>query len=549
MTAATCDVLVVGGGATGTGLARDLAMRGLRVVLVEQGDLAHGTTGRYHGLLHSGARYVVRDPESARDCGRENQILRGIARWCVEDTGGVFCWLDGDPEDYPDRFVAGCREAAIEVREISAAEALRREPLLTPELRRAFWVPDATVQSFELVVGNATSAEECGAVIRRYTRLAAVSVSNGRVTDVELEEARTGERSRVEVGCIASAAGYWAGRVAALAGVSIQMAPGWGTMVIMNQRLSRWVVNRCRLPGDGDIVVPVGLVSILGTTDTTLDTDDYEITPEEVRRIISESAAMVPAAATQRVLRVYAGARPIYAPHGDQSASRELSRSHTVLDHADQGVENFVSIVGGKLTTYRLMAEETADAVCRKLAVTEPCRTATEPITATGDRSFYSPGQRLTALEDAGGADAHLVCECELVTREMAEEFIGSFPGKPRIDDMLRALRLGVGPSQGGFCSLRAAGLLERLRPVGSEGALQPLRDFLDERMKGTRPIMWADQVRQFQLNEIMYRDVFNLDNAPPLPPPTPRDQRVSRGPRVRGGGGPPGPVGVEREA
>jgi glycerol-3-phosphate dehydrogenase len=197
-----------------------------------------------------------------------------------------------------------------------------------------------------------------------------------------------------------------------------------------------------------------------------------------------------------------------------------------VLDHADQGVQNFVSIVGGKLTTYRLMAEETADAVCRKLAVTEPCRTATEPITATGDRSFYSPGQRLTALEEQGGADAHLVCECELVTREMAEGFIGSFPGKPRLDDMLRALRLGMGPCQGGFCSLRAAGLLERLRPVGSEAALLPLRDFLDERMKGMHPIMWADQVRQFHLNEIMYRDVFNLDNAPhsPLPQLSPSE-------------------------
>ena len=77
---AACDVLVVGGGATGTGLARDLALRGLRVVLVEQGDLAHGTTGRYHGLLHSGGRYVVRDPTSARDCAAENQVLRRVAK-------------------------------------------------------------------------------------------------------------------------------------------------------------------------------------------------------------------------------------------------------------------------------------------------------------------------------------------------------------------------------------------------------------------------------------------------------------------------------------
>src|SRR2546427_11998880 len=118
---AACDVLVVGGGATGTGLARDLAMRGLRVMLVEQGDLAHGTTGRYHGLLHSGGRYVVRDPPSARDCAAENRILRRIASWCGEDTGGVFCWLEGDPEDYPEPFLARVRGGDGDVEEGAAA--------------------------------------------------------------------------------------------------------------------------------------------------------------------------------------------------------------------------------------------------------------------------------------------------------------------------------------------------------------------------------------------------------------------------------------------
>ena len=105
-----------------------------------------------------------------------------------------------------------------------------------------------------------------------------------------------------------------------------------------------------------------------------------------------------------------------------------------------------------------------------------------------------------------------------MVTREVLTAFVESFPGTPRLDDMLRATRLGMGPCQGGFCSLRAAGLLELERPTGGAAALQPLRDFLDERMKGDRPIMWADQVRQFQLNEIMYRDVLNLDNSPSPP-------------------------------
>src|SRR5207249_9709617 len=150
-------------------------------------------------------------------------------------------------------------------------------------------------------------------------------------------------------------------------------------------------------------IVPVGPVSILGTTSRTLDTDAYEITPEEVRGIVTEAALMVPASAAQRVLRVYAGACPIYAPGQDRGASRQLSRSHAVLDHAQDGVENLVSIVGGKLTTFRLMAEQTADAVCAKLGVTAPCRTAEEPLPAPRAGGLYTLGERLTAREDGAG--------------------------------------------------------------------------------------------------------------------------------------------------
>jgi glycerol-3-phosphate dehydrogenase len=508
------EVAVVGGGATGCGLLRDLATRGLRCLLVEQGDLGTGTTGHFHGLLHSGARYAVRDPDAAKECIDENRIVRRVAAPAVEDTGGLFCWLEGDPEDYPERLVAGCRTAGIEIEEIPAADALRREPLLSPRLRRAFHVPDATIEPWGLVGGNVEAAIEHGATVRRHSRLVAVGVEAARVWWIELEDVRTGERDRVEVGFLASAAGYWAGRVAALAGVRLAMSPGWGTMVVMNQRLSGRVVNRCRPPGDGDIVVPVGPVSILGTTDVTLDTDRYDITREEVRTIIGEAVAMMPAVAERRVLRVFAGARPLYDP-GHEAGARFLSRSHTVLDHARDGVENYVSIVGGKLTTYRLMAEHTADAVCGKLGVTAPCRTAEEPLPeARHAPGYYHLAGRLTAREEAsGGADADLVCECELVGREMVEGFLAAH-GRTPIDDLLRGTRLGMGPCQGAFCSLRAAGIMERAEPAAGS-PLEPLREFLDERMKGNRTILWRDQARQFRINEIIYREVLDLDHAP----------------------------------
>src|ERR1051325_2698044 len=138
-----------GGGPPGLGAARDAGLRGFKTILVEKGDLAHGTSGRYHGLLHSGARYVVRDPRSAADCYRENLILKRILPSAIENTGGLFVAVPEDPPEYAEPFVAGCQAAGIPAEEISPALALKEEPLLNPKLVRAFRVPDAACDSFD----------------------------------------------------------------------------------------------------------------------------------------------------------------------------------------------------------------------------------------------------------------------------------------------------------------------------------------------------------------------------------------------------------------
>src|SRR5437870_11619491 len=122
------DVLVIGGGSTGAGVVRDAAMRGFSTILVERGDLATGTTGRFHGLLHSGGRYVVKDPRSARECMDENRVLRRIAADRVEDTGGFFVTTPRADPEYADRFVEGCRAAGIPGEEISTRDPPRRGP-------------------------------------------------------------------------------------------------------------------------------------------------------------------------------------------------------------------------------------------------------------------------------------------------------------------------------------------------------------------------------------------------------------------------------------
>ena len=106
-------VVVIGCGATGIGALRDLSMRGIPAILLEQGGIAHGTSSRFHGLLHSGARYVVNDNESARECIEENMIVRRIGRQCVEETEGFFALTPQDDPAYVEKFIEGCRTAGI----------------------------------------------------------------------------------------------------------------------------------------------------------------------------------------------------------------------------------------------------------------------------------------------------------------------------------------------------------------------------------------------------------------------------------------------------
>ena len=519
--AAPWDVLVVGGGATGAGVLRDLAMRGLRALLVDKSDLGTGTTGRYHGLLHSGGRYVARDPSAAVECIRENRVLRRIAAHTIEDTGGYFVATPNDPDDYVEAFPGQCAASGIDCEEIDVAELLRREPALTPAVKRAFRVPDATLEPWALIEANVAAARAEGGDAWPYHEVVGFDRAGDRIIAARLLDPRSGTVERVPVGFVVSAAGAWAGRVAELAGADLTMSPGKGTMLVFNQRMTDSVINRCHRPGDGDIMCPVGTVAILGTTEIEVDDpDEYEVTRAEVTELIELGEALFPDIRRFRLLRAYAGVRPLYDV-GEQShsGSREISRSHVVLDHGPRdGIANFVSIVGGKLTTYRLMAEDTVDAVVAKVGLAVECRTADEPLPGSRPNRFHWVGERLREHEAAGGGDADLICECELVTRSGLEHFLDEqWPCS--IDDVRRGTRLGMGPCQGGFCTFRAAGAVaereaasgdatadrgpDHRRPDAKQIAAtadRALAEFLRERHKGTRPIAYGRQLQEWAL-------------------------------------------------
>jgi len=514
------DVLVIGGGATGAGVAWDAALRGFDVVLVDRADLAEGTSGRFHGLLHSGGRYVVKDPVAAEECVAENAILRRVLPDCIEDTGGLFVTTPDDDPAYGDRFLEGCRATGVPAAEIDVGEALGMEPRLNPRIRRAFTVPDASIDAWKTVWALARGAAAHGARILTYHRVVALHRDGDAVTGARLRNELTGDELDVDAGFTLNASGAWAAQIARMAGIEgVGVVPGKGIMIAMNHRLVNTVVNRCTMPSDGDILVPIRTVSVIGTTDTrAADPDEIPVTQDEVDAMLDDGERLVPGFREARALRVWAGVRPLFQ---DEKASgdpafdtRDVSRTHAVVDHvARDGVTGLLTMSGGKLTTLRLMAQDLVDAMCRQLGTDRPCRTATDRPPGSETNGHYSLGSRLRARE-AKLREEQLICECELIGRRRLEETMRR-RGTVNLDDIRRSLRLGMGPCQGGFCIYRATGILHGVGRLNGEQASASLRSFLQERWKGVWPILYGDQLRQARLDDWIFQGLLDVEHVP----------------------------------
>jgi glycerol-3-phosphate dehydrogenase len=507
------EVVVIGGGATGAGVFRDLALRGIDAILLEKNEFTSGTSGRNHGLLHSGGRYAVKDPDSGRECIRENLILKQIAAPCIEDTGGFFLSAPEDPPDYPDQFLRACESIGIPAEEVPIAEVLHKEPVLSPHIVRAIRVPDGAIDPFRLIRANVEEALRLGAKAFPHREVTSVQTEGGSIRGLRAKDNRTGEEWEIQCRFIVNAAGVWAGKIARLAGARLEVVFSKGTLIVLNQRLVNTVINRCRLPSNGDIFVPHGPALILGTTSqTTEEVEDPAASEEEVDLLLSEGERLIPGVSAARAIRAYAGVRPLIGAREAESDSRTISRDFLLLNHGEAvGVKGLFSIVGGKLTTYRLMAERTADAICKEMGKKALCSTAEKPLPFPREYSFHDLGSRLSRISGTG-TSSEILCECELVTRQEILEEVPKLP-YPTLKEVQERTRAGMGPCQGGFCSPRLTALLAETGKIPPGTSLPVLKKFLEERWKGTRPVLWGPQLKEEQLIQALYAELFNLDH------------------------------------
>ncbi len=369
--------LIIGAGSTGAALAHDLTLRGYRVTVVERGEVASETTGRNHGLFHSGGRYAMRDPEAARECAEDNAIVRRIMPGLLELNGGLFVAFNEEDLSYKDRFLEACANCGVPAQEIDVQEALRMEPNLNPNILAAVKVNDGVFDPFHFALAFLATAKSNGAKVYTYTEVLDFTWEGRTVTGVHVRDRRSGKEYELGADFVINAAGPWAGRIAAMAGLHLSVVPTAGVMVAVARRWTRHVINRLNMPGDGDIIVPQRRASVIGTTSWRVEDPDFIPIPDhDFQLMLRRAQEMVPDFNQAPVRGVSAAARPLVKTGGVVAGNeRWLSRGTYTFNHARDGVEGLFSIVGGKTTTARFMAEQMANFIGEAVGVDVPCRT------------------------------------------------------------------------------------------------------------------------------------------------------------------------------
>jgi glycerol-3-phosphate dehydrogenase len=355
-----------------------------------------------------------------------------------------------------------------------------------------------------------------GSSYRPHTEIIAFEIDNGAICAAICRDNRTQAIQRIEAKQYVNAGGAWAMNIARQAGCTdVNLLYSKGTLLVSHDRLTHHVVNRLRPPADGDILVPGGTVSVLGTT--SVKTDNLETvhpTVAEIDRNVFEGAAMIPGLATARYIRAFSRVRPLLQA-SDNEDGRQATRGFALLDHTSQGLTNFCTITGGKLTTFRLMAEKTSDLVARRLGNTKRCTTDSVPLPNGDACGWTEPGAAPRYWFRANNSEDMILCECEMIPQSAIDEIVKCAPGveeQMTLEAIALRSRAGKGPCQGSFCGIRIASYLYDRGYYRDKTGLAHMRDFFNERFKGMRTVVWGRQAAQMELAEALHCGLLGLD-------------------------------------
>jgi len=535
------DVVIVGGGVNGTGIARDLALRGVKSALFEKRDLGSGATGGSSGMIHGGLRYLLYNIGITKHSCVDSGYIQRIAPHLLFRIPFIM--------PIPLKVTVPFFETYFEVYDkyapfkrgkphtlLSKEEVIKLVPgINAQDVAAAVTTDEWGIDPQRLCAANALDAAERGAEIFTHTEVVGfLKDPQGQVIGVRVRD-RFGAASEVKSRIVMHATGPWIGRTSSLAGVTVKIRPGKGVHLSFDRRLLNLSLVLQMADGRQSFIMPHENTTILGTTDDDYygDPDDLRVTEDEVEYLLQGAERMLPDIRRARVMRAWSAIRPtLYAWGKNEDA---LSRDHLVYDHEErENIKGIVSIAGGKLASYRLMSEEATDLIMKKLGLDGACSTHLVPLPggeATPDpaaiadqygvpryaaaRMIYRHGNRARDILELTRERPELkrtVCECEpTLACELVYAIRREFAVS--LTDLRDRCRIGIGPCQGMRCASRAMAVMAKELDLSGREIQEQTLSFLEGRWRGNRPILNGRMVDQAELNQAAHFLVGNLHN------------------------------------
>lgn len=535
------DVIVIGGGSTGTAVARDCALRGLKTLLLERDDIASATVGTCAGMISSGFKYYD-EPDIMDMCSQEVVYFRRIARHIITKDPILMPFSEleeltrgGEATSFTDEYAKRAKERGVPpIMFLSPEQSLSIEPSLNPDMAATLYYEEFFIDPFRLCLLQAIDAKQHGATIKTYCEVTGIE-STKPAKSVTFYNRATRQAECAGARLIVNAGGPWAGKVAAMAGAPLELRLNKGAHVILDRRIVNVGISSRAADGRWIYLYPHENTTLLGTTalDTWEDPDVIVASHDEIEYLLKSIEWVVPSIRQARIIRTMEGVRPL-VPEWKRSEDK-VTRGYRIIDHEKDGVDGLVSFTGGKLVMCRHMAEAVTDLVSKKLGRETVCRTHLDPLPGNeADVDVlalaveYGLSQHaVERLRARRGTETSAVlaltkehpewkstiCTCEpVIEAELRHAIRNEFP--QTIGDLRRRVRLGTGPCQGTFCTFKAAAVLaEELDFSGEQYQLEMI-DFLAERWKGKRPPMRGGQLGQEELTQGLYACVANLDHC-----------------------------------
>lgn len=524
-------MIVIGGGVNGTGVARDCAIRGLRVALFERNDVAFGASGNSSGMIHGGPRYLTKNPDvtytSCLDSGHIQRIAphllfrvpflmpvygKGLKAWTELATYDAFF-------NVYDRYQS-LKRSKTHLR-FSGEQVAELEPGLIPT-SGAVSFDEWGLDGVRLCVANLVDAVERGARAFVHTTVTSlVRGEGGRVGGVRYRDRVSGQRGEISARYVVNATGAWAGLTTRLGGLdedAARIRPGKGIHVFLDRRLSNFAIVTNAVDGRQVFLLPWQNMSVLGTTDDDYygDLDDVVATHDEVQYLFEAIARVFPSIRGARAIGTWGGVRPTIHEWGKLEDA--LSREHAIVDHEEHGAPGLFSMVGGKLASYRLFAEEMSDVLARRLGRSERCQTAVlalpggevapsvedlvqehglAPLAA--ERLLFRHGARSLRVLDVAREHAEqkrVVCACEPVL-EAEVRYVIRKEWAISVEDVSRRTRLGLGSCGGMRCAVSCGRIVAEERELAPREGIELAAKFLDGALRRRLPALGPEQARQ----------------------------------------------------